>query len=85
MNIAIKVFFESKFFDHLQHPFHGVIRRLKNTRTEKQPLNIITPIKIHGQIHDFLHGKCSTLDVIGTARNTIGTVKNTDIREQNFQ
>ena len=50
VDIAGKMVFLPKHPQRLNHPLAGIIRVLQNTGTQKQPLNIITAVKIDGEV-----------------------------------
>ena len=74
MDIALKSVLSAQSLGNPHKTLHGVIRIFKNPRTQKQPFDVISPIKLHGQIHHFFNGKSSARRVITTSRRTISAV-----------
>src|SRR5210317_1883720 len=84
MDVAIESLLSQQLYG-LDQPFHRVVRTLHNTGAQKQPFNVIAPVKISGQRHDFSRCKGRPGDIIAAATDTVGTIVNAEIGVKDFQ
>ena len=85
MDIAVEIVFRSQLFCYQYQPLHGVVRILKNPRTQEQPFNVIAAIKIDGEIDYFLHSERRALYIIAFPAHAISAIKNAYIGQQYFK
>ena len=85
MNISLETVQSPQFVHRLTNQFHGIVRALEDSRAQKQPFNIIAPVKLNGQLADLIGRKAGPGNIIGSAVDTIFTVINTFIGKENFQ
>ena len=72
----------------LQHPahlLHGVIGVAQHSGAEKQPLDVIAPVKLDGQPRQLLRGKGGAGHVVGAAVDAVLAVVHTAVGHQHLE
>ena len=85
MDVTMKTMYQTEIFYHTYKSFHRVIRTAHHTRAQEKPFNIVTPIKLNRQFHQFGNRKCSARNIITAAVNAISTVIHTIVGQHYFQ
>ncbi|EKD61409.1 MAG: hypothetical protein ACD_54C00251G0001 [uncultured bacterium] len=67
------------------HIGHRLIGRPNDPRRQKQPLDVIAPVKLQRQRHHFLNRKPRAFDIGRHPIDAIGAVKDAEIRHQDLQ
>ena len=85
MDVAVESVFFAQFFSNPHQAFHGVIRVFEDAGTQKQPFDIVAPVKAHGQIHHFIDRKRRARDVVAAVGSAISAVVDAMVGQQDFQ
>ena len=85
MDIAPEMVFCTQKVQSLIDQFHGMGRVFDDSGTQKQSFNIISFVKFHGDTAELLRGKGGAHLIVGAAVQTVFTVIDALIREQDFQ
>lgn len=81
---AKQMFFAQRLRDAYQL-LHRVVRRADHAGTEKQPVDVIAPVKVEREAHDFLGCETRARHVARAPVHAILTVVQTEIGQQDFQ
>ena len=85
MDIAVEAVFLPQDPQRLDHSQSGVVRAFQNTAGEKQTLDIITAVKLNGQIGQFLGGEGGAPGVIAAAVDAVLAVVHAAIGHEYLQ
>ena len=85
MNVPVVPMRRSQRLRHRNQLLHRVIDILNNPRAEKQTLNVISFIKLDGEVNYFLNAEPRTRRIAGHPIHAILTIVNAEIRQKNFQ
>ena len=85
VDIAVEPVVIAQQVQAADHPLRGVVRTLQHAGGEKQPLNIIAPVELDGQVRQLLRCEYSPPGIVGTAVDTIFTVVDAAVGHQHFQ
>ena len=85
MDIAVKTVLMAQNTQRLDHQFHSVVGGFDSSAGQKQPLNIIAPIKPNGQIGQFPGGKSRTRPIVAAAVDAVAAIVAARVRVQHLQ
>ena len=85
MDVAVEAVFFPKDADGPDHLLHGVVRIPQYPGGEEQPLNIIPPVEVDGQVCQFLRRKRRPPGIVAPAVDAIGAVIDTAVAHQHLQ
>ena len=85
MDIPIEPLLVPQLFHNSDKPFHRIIGIFENAGAEKQPFDVIAPVKIHRQFHNFFHGECGPLDIVAAPRHAESAIVDAMVGQQYFK
>jgi RNA polymerase sigma-70 factor (ECF subfamily) len=85
MNIPVVTVFQPQIFSYPHHAFHRIVGVPDNSRTQKQPFDVISAIKFKGQFNQFRDCKRTSRNIVATAIHAIGTIVDAMIGQHDFQ
>ena len=84
MNVAAKTIFFAKDAQAFDNALRRVIGAFQNPARKKQALDVIAPVKLHGEIGQFARPERSARNVVGAAARAIGAIENAHVGEQHL-
>ena len=85
VDIAEKMIFPTEDAQGLQHELAGVVRVLHHGGGEEEPLDIVPPVKLDGQVGQLPGGEGGPAGVVGHPVDAIGAVIGTGVALQHLQ
>ena len=85
MDVTVEPVYESQVFGNPHEAFHRIIGIPHYTRTQKKPFDVVAPIELDGEVHQFAHRERGTGNVVAAAVDAVGTIVNAIIGEHDFE
>ena len=85
MDIAAKAVHRPEFPGNLHQKFHGIVRIPNHGGTQEQALDVVTAVKLDGQLDKLFGGKGGPGNVVTPTVHAIGAVVLAGIAQQHFQ
>src|ERR1044071_1067515 len=85
MDITPKLMIDSQRTRHMHYLLHRVVGIPNDSGAEKQTFDIISPIKIQGELNDFFRCKSRPLHAARPSIDTVETIVDAKIRQQYLQ
>ncbi len=85
MDVAVEPFPQPQLPNHPHQLFHGLVRRPRHPGAEKQPLDVVPPAKVDGQIHQLPQRERGPENVVAPPVDVVGAIVHAEIGEQNLE
>ena len=85
MNVSVETMHGTQVFGNTHQTLHRIIGIAHHSAAHEKPLDVVTPIELHGQLHQLADRKGGTRNVVRPAVDTIGTIVDTIVGQHDFQ
>ena len=85
VDVAPEAVFTPQQPQHRQHPFGGVVRGAQHRAGQKQPLDVVAAVELHGQLCQFPGRKGGAGDIVGAAVDAVAAVEGAAVGHEHLE
>lgn len=85
VDVAPKAVFAPQQPQHRQHPLGGVVRGAQHRAGQKQPLDVVAAVELHGQLCQFPGRKGGAGDIVGAAVDAVAAVEGAAVGHEHLE
>ena len=85
VDVAAKAVFAPQQPQHRQHPLGGVVRAAQHGAGQKQPLDVVAAVELHGQFGQLPGRKGSAGDIVGLAVDAVAAIEGAAVGHQHLE
>ena len=85
VDVAPEAVFTPQQPQHRQHPLGGVVRGAQHRAGQKQPLDVVAAVELHGQLCQFPGRKGGAGDIVGAAVDAVAAVEGAAVGHEHLE